>query len=108
MKKLRWAIAACLGVMLCAPVTALADKGSKVERQTVRVSYGDLDIERPEGAKRLYARLKRASRTACGVDSYIVLGSIERVVESKQCYRDMLDRFVERIDSDTLDRLHNS
>ena len=108
MKKLRWAVTAFIAVMLCAPVTALADKGSKRDKQAVRVSYADLDIERPEGAKRLYARLKRASRAACGTDSYIVLGSIERVVESKQCYRDILDRFVERIDSDTLDRLHNS
>lgn len=108
MKKLQWAAVACLAVALSAPVGAAADKGSKMEKQTVRVSYHDLDIHSPGGAKALYARLKRASTTACGVDSYVVLGSIERVMESKQCYRETLDRFVQRIDSETLDRLHNS
>ena len=108
MKKLRWAVAACVAVTLFAPMSATADKGSKVEKQTVRVSYNDLDIHSIDGAKQLYARLKRASTTACGVDSYVVLGSIERVMESKQCYRETLDRFVERIDSDALERLHNS
>jgi len=108
MEKLRWAVAACLAVILCAPVSALADKGKKVEKQTVRVSYNDLDIHSPDGAKQLYARLKRASSTACGVDSYVVLGSIERVMESKQCFRETLDHFVQRIDSEALERLHNS
>lgn len=108
MKKLRWAVAACLAVTLCAPVSALADKDGNATEQTVRVAYHDLDIQSPDGAKQLYARLKRASTTACGVDSYVVLGSIERVMESKQCYRETLDRFVERIDSDALERLHNS
>lgn len=108
MNKLRWAVAACVAVSLFAPIGASADAGSKVEKQTVRISYNDLDIHSPDGAKQLYARLKRASNTACGVDSYVVLGSIERVMESKQCSRETLDRFVERIDSDALERLHNS
>lgn len=108
MKKLRWAVAACLAVTLCAPASALADRGSKIEKQTVRVSYNDLDIHSPDGAIQLYVRLKRASTAACGVDSYVVLGSIRRVIESKKCYRETLDRSVERIDSEALDRLHNS
>lgn len=107
MKTLQWAAAACLALALGAPVDAAADKGGKAEKQTVRVSYHDLDIHSPDGAKILYARLKRASTTACGADSYVVLGSIERVMESKQCYRETLDRFVDRIDSETLERLHN-
>lgn len=108
MKKLRWAVAACLAVVLCAPVSALADKGSKVEKQTVRVSYNDLNIHSPDGAKQLYARLKRASEAVCGVDSYYRLGSLGRVMKSNQCYRDTLDRSVERINSESLERLHNS
>lgn len=108
MKKFRWVVAACLAVTLCAPVSALADKGSKVEKQTVRVSYNDLNIHSPDGAKRLYARLKRASEIVCGVDSYLRVGSLRRVMKSKQCYRETLDRTVERINIEALERLHNS
>ena len=108
MNKLRWAVAACLAVTLFAPMSATADKGGKVEKQTVRVAYQDLNIHSPDGAKVLYARLKRASLTACGVDSYRMLGSLRRAIQAKQCYRETLDRSVERVDSDTLERLHNS
>lgn len=108
MKKFRWTVAACLVATLCAPVAASADRGSKLEKQTVRVSYNDLNIHSLDGAKQLYTRLKRASKVVCGVDSYFVLGSVNRVVESKHCFRETLDRAVERIDSDELERLHNS
>lgn len=108
MNKLRWAITACLAVTLSAPVSALADTGGKAEKQTVRVSYNDLNIHSLDGAKQLYARLKRASEAVCGVDSYYRLGSLGQVMKSKQCYRETLDRSVERINSESLERLHNS
>lgn len=108
MKKFRWAVAACLVATLCAPVAALADSGSNLEKQTVRVSYNDLNINSPDGARQLYTRLKRASKSVCGVGSYLELGSINRAVESKHCYRETLDQAVDRINSNQLELLHNS
>lgn len=108
MEKLRWAVAVCFVVTLCAPVAASAGSDSKAETQAVRVSYNDLNIHSAAGAKQLYARLKRASESVCGVDSYYVLGSVNRAAASTQCYREALDRAVERIGSDELERLHNS
>ena len=108
MKTFRWTVAASLVALLCAPVAASADSGSKPEGQTLRVTYNDLNIDSPAGAEQLYARLKRASRAVCGVDSYLVLGSLNRAVQSKHCYRSTLDRAVAGVHSDELERLHNS
>lgn len=108
MKSLRWATVICLALSLSRPVAVAADANSKTDEHTVRVSYSDLNVRSPAGARILYARLKQASNKACGVDSHRVLGSIQRVTHSKQCYRELLDRFVNRVDSDELERLHNS
>lgn len=108
MKSLRWATVICLALSLSVPVAASAGANSKTEDRTVRVSYADLDVRSSAGARILYARLKQASNKACGVDTHRVLGSIQRVSHSKQCYRELLDRFVNRVDSDELERLHNS
>lgn len=92
--------------LLVAP-PALADAAKKGDDVKVRVVFGDLNIHEQSGAKALYARMKRASRQACGVDSYRRLGSLKRVRDAQLCYDDVLQKFVSRIDSAALRALHN-
>ncbi|HEX5786630.1 MAG TPA: UrcA family protein [Woeseiaceae bacterium] len=89
----------------CAIAPAMAAPGS-VENFTIRVAYGDLDIDDPAGAKTLYRRLKYATARACKSGSYRELGSLDRYHDARVCFESTLDRLVAEVNSDTLRKLH--
>jgi UrcA family protein len=98
--------AVTLGALFAVSATAAAAPAQ--EDFTVRVSYSDLDIQAPAGAKTLYGRLQYASKQACQVGSYRELGSLQRHRDAENCYRDLLDELVAGIDSEALRELHDS
>lgn len=108
MKTHRLAILALLALALGSPAVAIASPGADDSTERIRVSYADLNIHSKAGAKVLYARLQKASESACSVDTYIRLGSLERLAKTKACYERTLDEFVARIDSAALQRIHSS
>ena len=108
MKTHRLAVAALLALALGTPAAAIASPGSDKGADRIRVSYADLNIHSKAGAKVLYARLQKASEDACSVDTYIRLGSLERLVKTKACYKKTLDEFVAQIDSAALQSIHSS
>lgn len=57
---------------------------------TLSVSYADLDLTSSEDLERLRARIKRASRDICGVESLFELGSVSAFQEAKACYRSVV------------------
>lgn len=94
-------------VVLGAPAYATADAGD-LKGKAVKVSYADLNLEKYEDAKALYRRLQQASKQACDVRSLYEEGSLSRVAEGRQCYRDTLSEAVAEIDNDLLTEIHNS
>lgn len=107
MKTLRLGTTMLVALALLVPLSVNAAAPSRFDDNKVRVSFADLNIQSKAGAEVLYARMRRASIDACGVDSYRQLGSLKRVSIAKQCYEKTMDKFVSRIDSEELKKLHN-
>lgn len=108
MKAHRLVVVAVLALALGSPAVAIASPGAESDADKIRVSYADLNIHSYAGARVLYARLQKASENACDVDTYIKLGSLERLAKTKACYQETLDEFIARIDSVPLKRIHSS
>lgn len=47
-------------------LSVLTAEAASVEPPRVNVKYGDLNIDSPQGADVLYARIRRAARNVCG------------------------------------------
>jgi UrcA family protein len=66
----------CGAIALCTlQVTALA-AGKGLASKTV--SYADLDISQPAGAKVLYSRIAAAAQEVCALSGYKDLGAMQR------------------------------
>ena len=100
-------LAVFIVVVLGALPIASADAGSGLKGVSVKVSYADLKLETKEGAKALYWRLKHASKQVCDVRGLIVEGSLRRVRETRQCYRETLSAAVEKVDNELVTQIHN-
>jgi UrcA family protein len=98
---------AALVVALGMPAIGSAALGG-AEQYEVSVGFSDLDLSQDKGVSTLYARLRSAASRACGPTSIAELGSIERVVENKQCFNSLMDKAVAQINDDKLTTIHNS
>ena len=72
--------------------------------RSVRVIFSDLDLTTTRGAKALYARLKRASRTVCGMDYMTPQENISSGVHN--CYRQALAGAVAKVNNPMLAEVH--
>jgi len=106
-KLLKGLLATIIAIVLGAPTIAFADAKSGLQGISVKVSYGDLNLEKQEGAKALYRRLQQASKRACDVRGLTVEGSLKRVTEARQCYREALSAAVDKIDNELVTQIHN-
>lgn len=100
-------LASIVAVALGAPAIASADAKSELQGVSVKVSYADLNLGKQEGAKTLYRRLQQAAKQACDVGSLREEGSVKRLTEARQCYRDSLSDAVEELDNEYLTQIHN-
>ena len=94
------AILLCGAIALCTlQVTAqAADPGLPSKR----VSYADLDISKPAGAKVLYGRIEAAARQVCALIGYRDLGAMQRV---NGCVDRAINNAVKQVDSPALSAL---
>lgn len=106
MKASRLATIAAAVLALSIPVSGIASAPGEPDADKIRISFADLNIHNEAGARVLYGRLQRASELACSVDSYRILGSLERVAKTRQCYEETLDEFVAQVDSAALKKIH--
>ena len=95
-------------VVLGLPSITLAASPSNFHNGSIKVEYGDLNINTLAGARTLYARLENAARKGCDYRPLIIHGSMSHYNKSRACYSEKLTAAVERIDSDTLTEIHNS
>ena len=73
-------------------------------RSTV-VRYGDLDLSRPEDARRLYGRIKRAARRVC--DNQPSSDS-KRLKEYERCLGQAVTEAVEKVQSEQVTAIHRA
>ena len=95
-----------LGVLA---ITALAGQAGASEVASplsqVRVSYADLNLERPEGAATLYARIVHAARSVClPADRQ----DIESKVRHRACVADAVQRAVAGVAAPELTRYYEA
>jgi UrcA family protein len=90
----------CGAVALCTlQVTARASDDALPSQ---RVSYADLDISKPAGAKVLYSRIKAAARHVCALNGYTDLLAMQAV---NQCTDRAIDKAVADVGSPALSAL---
>jgi UrcA family protein len=93
----------CGATTLCAlhaPAIAAADS-----LPTRRVSYADLDISKPAGAKVLYGRIEAAAREVCLLDTSTLVGATAR---DRACINQAIDIAVKHVKSVALSELHSA
>jgi UrcA family protein len=101
-------LATIVVVALGAPAIVSASNMNEVEDVFIRVSYADLNVENEKGAQSLYRRLKHASKQACNFHGGLSsAGSLNRLMETRRCYRETLSAAVEKIDNEMVTNLHN-
>jgi UrcA family protein len=90
----------CGAIALCTlQVTARASDDALPSQ---RVSYADLDISKPAGAKVLYGRIVAAARHVCALDGNRDLGSMQWV---NKCTDLAIDKAVKDVGSPALSAL---
>jgi UrcA family protein len=85
----------CAGAALAAP--------SDAPENSMQVRYSDLDLSRPEGALKLYQRIKYAAQLVC--DTY-ASNELVRRQEYLKCYSKAVDDAVSKVGSDKLTAIH--
>jgi UrcA family protein len=77
-----------------------------VERLSVTVPYGDLNINNKKGVAVLYRRLQAASKSVCGVRLARKQKCTRCMRLARDCYEDALSRSVDAVGSELLLALH--
>ena len=95
-------------VALGVPTIASAGDRSELKGTSVKVSYAALNVETEKDALLLYRRLKQASEQVCDYRRLSSAGSVKRVAEINQCYRDALSGAVKQVDNELVTNIHNS
>jgi UrcA family protein len=72
---------------------------------SVNVTYADLDLSQPAGARQLFQRLQRASKAVCGSADQMNLAAYMRW---QSCYSEALQRAVLRVNAPELLALYRS
>lgn len=76
-------------------------------QSAVRVSYADLDLSSEAGLTTLYQRLRSATDAVCGPRrSLREAGSLQRLINNRHCYNDLLDKLVAKANNAKLDEIH--
>jgi UrcA family protein len=92
---------------MCVPAFALAAT-PKTAPDEVRmsVSYADLDLGHAAGIERLYQRIGSAATKACGTATLREAGSLEALRGRQECYKELVDEVVIKVDNAALTKRH--
>jgi UrcA family protein len=93
-----------IAALACAPASFAADGNSQVDGIAVRFAQESFD--NPESVAKVYDKLKRASRKACGLGGGF-LNMSERTVANR-CYERTLADVVSKINRPLLTSVHDS
>ena len=93
---------------LCGAMTLLALQTASAGDDALpsrRVSYADLDISKPAGAKVLYRRIEAAAHQVCGFEGMKGLAATDR---SRACIDQAITAAVTQVNSVALSDLHSA
>ncbi|HET6566233.1 MAG TPA: UrcA family protein [Xanthomonadales bacterium] len=95
-----------LGIAAALPLATQAGEpaSSQLTVSSVVVSYADLDLNNPAGARTLYARLNQAAKKVCGHRPPPMELHALKLYQS--CFDSTLNKAVKRVDSQQLYALH--
>jgi UrcA family protein len=103
----RSALALSLAAAFALPAHADRIEGVTVSSApTMKVSYADLDINKPRGLEVLYHRIERAAKIVCDFDFSI--HELARARQAKACYTTAMDDAVRQINRPTLTAFHRA
>ena len=93
------ALVLCAVAALGLSATASADPSASItiERTRIEVHYGDLDLDKPAGAKTMMFRLRNASVEACGGQPFILEVRERRIF--KTCLRQTMAAAIDDLKS---------
>jgi UrcA family protein len=94
------AILLCGAIALCTLQVTAQAAGEGLPSK--KISYADLDISKPAGAKVLYSRIAAAAHEVCASIGYKDLGSMQRV---NGCVDRAINNAVKQVDSPALSAL---
>jgi UrcA family protein len=85
-------------------LAGMAAPSALAEKRTVSmtISYADLDLASPAGAKSMLNRLQKASRKVCGTSTH---RSPEEMTWAKACMTDAMSSAVSRLNAPTVSAL---
>jgi UrcA family protein len=94
-----------LGALICCTALATAASAtSALDRRSVTVFYGDLNLANRVGVERLYQRIRHAAIQVCDDPSGFATLSLRRA--AKQCVNEAIEEAVRSIDNRVLTALH--
>jgi UrcA family protein len=96
---------AALAAVATVNLASAAPEGD--EPQSVVVRYADLDPSRPEDARRLYSRIKRAARKVCYNSPS---SNLDRLIIYEECLEQAITAAVDKVRSEQVSailRAHN-
>jgi UrcA family protein len=103
----RPALALSLAAAFALPAHADRIEGVTVSSApTMKVSYAELDINKPRGLAVLYSRIEHAAKIVCGVNES--RRELARTRQAKACYTTAMDDAVRQIDRPTLTAFHRA
>ena len=99
------AIALTVGLLAASDARA-ADLQTVRISETISVQYSAEELESTKGAESVYRKLKKAARSACGIDGGFL--NLHEKTVAKQCVKDTLAEAVSKINRPMLSSLHDS
>jgi len=91
-----------LGFALAAIVCLLGTAAAWADVRSITVSFRDLDLSNPDGAKTLYYRIQTAAKTVCGPEETTMIGK----TIWRGCVKGAVDDAVAKVNNPLLTALH--
>jgi UrcA family protein len=89
-------------------VLAHADRADRAagSAPSITISFGELDLSKPQGVEVLYTRIKRAAKSVCGFERSPLTTLRRR--QSTSCYESTLEDAVRQVNRPKLTALHRA
>lgn len=88
-------------------LAGVAGADTTTSRESIRVSFADLDLNHPSAQKTLYRRLKSAATRICGPTQLRLTGSVARLRDNRACYAETMANALNSLDIPAVSALHN-
>ena len=107
--KLAMSLVSIFAVAAIGTPAIAADDENALRVRSETVAFGDLDLEKDQGAQVLYRRLKYASEKVCNIpaiqNSRRGVASAKKSLEARRCYQNTMTAAVNTINNENLTKI---